>query len=194
MSTLERLEEYAAACREALDNRKEPPVIPDDLRDLRGVDLRGADLRWADLRWANIRGADLRGANLRGTDLSGVDLSDADLRGADLYGAYLRGANLCWANICGADLRDANLCGANLMRADLRGANLRKADLRGAEDATQIEAACYPCWRIGTYIAYGCECWPLVGWPLDEAEQRHPGETEAHAEVRSIVTRLISKS
>lgn len=173
MSTLERLEEYAAACREARDNGRKLPVIPDDLRDLRGADLRGADLSGASLRGANLRGADLSGANLRGVILSGVNLRWADLRGADLSGAILGRANLS-----GADLSWVILSGA---------------DLSGTI-AQSVESKIYRCWRIGQYLAYGCETHPLRSWPLDEAAARHPNVHAAHAEVRAIVTRLISES
>ena len=193
MSTLERLEEYAVTCREARDLGRELPVIPDDLRDLSGVNLSGVNLVGAILGGVDLSGVDLRGADLRGVILSGVDLRGADLSGADLSGAILSGVDLSGVDLSGADLRWVIPRGVNLRGADLRGVDLRWADLDGTI-AKSVAAKIYKCWRIGQYLAYGCETHLLHNWPLDEAAARHPNDHAAHAEVRSIVARLISES
>jgi len=66
--------------------------------------LRGAVDLDALLPTAYLDGANLRGANLDGANLYGANLRGANLHGANLYGANLYGANLYGANLDGAVL------------------------------------------------------------------------------------------
>jgi len=112
--------------------------LPNDLRDLSGINLSGANLSYiwlngADLRDADLRRADLIRANLSGADLTGAILFRAEIRFAPLNGAKLSGANLYGADLYGAKLNGADLTRADLTRADLGLADLSGADLSGAD-------------------------------------------------------------
>jgi uncharacterized protein YjbI with pentapeptide repeats/8-oxo-dGTP pyrophosphatase MutT (NUDIX family) len=141
-------------------------ALPDDLRDLSGIDLRGADLTGANLEGANLNGASLAGADLSYADLRGANFTDADLTGAILYGADLRGADLTGTDLTGASLAGAKLNGASLAGAKLNGASLafaklsyihlHGADLRGANlrGASLTGANLYKALLNGTSLAF----------------------------------------
>jgi len=66
---------HAEACRQSVDQGKDRPDLPNDLRDLSSIDLTGANLSDANLTNANLSGANLTGANLGGADLTGTTLA-----------------------------------------------------------------------------------------------------------------------
>ena len=88
-----------------------------------------------------------------------------------------------------AELRD--LRGADLRGANLAGANITGTYLCGVPGVKTLGALHYAAYRIGPQLAYGCECWPIVEWPVAEARARHPEALDAaHAEVAALVARL----
>jgi len=120
-----RVLSHAEECKEAVENEWFIPPLPDELKDLSGIDLTGADLSGA-----NLNGADLRDAKLTVANLTGANLS-----GADLTGALLSGVNLN-----GADLTNADLWRAKIGFADLTGVNITQKQLK---DASYVDVAKY---------------------------------------------------
>jgi hypothetical protein len=131
--------------------------------NLFGANLSRADLSNADLTRANLIAADLYRTNLTGANLNGVELAGADLTRANLSGTNLSGADLSGANLSGANLSGANLSGANLIGTKFRIANTDLV-VQNRADFTQIIGSCHSGYRVGDYLAIGCEEHHISYW------------------------------
>jgi hypothetical protein len=99
---------HADECRAAARSGEKPP-LPENLRDLSGINLSYAILTGARLSGANLTGANLTSANLHGADFSNANLRGADLNGVDLTGAKLNGAQLGFADLTDAKITQSQL-------------------------------------------------------------------------------------
>jgi hypothetical protein len=102
---------HADHCVEAQINLSPAPPLPENLKDLSGIDLSGADLFGVNLRNANLTNSNLRGvslieAELNGADLSGADLTDAQLQRARIGFAVLDGAKIKQSQLHATIYRD----------------------------------------------------------------------------------------
>jgi hypothetical protein len=95
---------HADHCIEERNNFLPAPPLPENLKDLSGIDLSGADLLGV-----NLRNANLTNSNLQGVSLFEAELSGADISGADLTDAKLQQASIGFADLAGAKIKQSQL-------------------------------------------------------------------------------------
>ena len=128
---------HADHCIEERNNLSPAPPLPENLKDLSGIDLSGADLL----------GVNLRNANLTNSNLQGVSLFEAELSGADISGADLTDAKLQQASIGFADLEGAKIKQSQLDRAIYRDVALDGYPKEVAEKVILLHAAEPVSWK-----------------------------------------------
>jgi len=94
---------HAEACLKTEWGTKKPS-LPDDLKDLSGIDLSNTRLQRT-----NFSGANLRDANFTGAYLDNADFTGADLAGAEFKDAHLIHARIGFTDLTGVKITRGQL-------------------------------------------------------------------------------------